>query len=149
GIGHALARALAAEHCRVGLIARRGELLRALAEQVQAAGGVAEFAVADVTDREQVQTAIGELARRLGPVDLLIANAGVSVPTTVDPLNVADTESVFRVNFFGVLHAIEAVLPEMLKRRRGHLVGISSLGAYKGLPGESGYTSSKAALNTY
>jgi short-subunit dehydrogenase len=149
GIGHALARTLAAEHCRVGLVARRAELLHELAEQIRAGGGMAEFAAADVGDRQQVRAALGELASRLGPVDLLIANAGVSSQTTVDPLNVADTEHVFRVNFFGALYAIEVVLPDMLRRRCGHLAGISSLGAYKGLPGESSYTASKAALNTY
>src|SRR5262245_19272897 len=149
GIGHALARTLAAEHCRVGLVARRASLLRELAEQIHAAGGVAEFAAADVGDRQQVLAAIGELASRLGPIDLLIANAGVGSPTTVDPLNVADTERIFRINFFGALYAIEAVLPDMLRRGHGHLAGISSLGAYKGLPGESAYTASKAALNTY
>jgi len=149
GIGHALARALAAQRCRVGLIARRGELLRSLTEQIRASGGVAEFAVADVAERQQVHAALGELTQRLGPVHLLIANAGVGTPTTIDPLNVADTERLFRVNFFGVLYAIEAVLPDMLRRGSGHLVGISSLAAYKGLPGEASYTSSKAALNNY
>src|SRR5207248_3757668 len=57
GIGHALARALAAERCRVGLIARRAELLRELAEKVRADGGMAEFAAADVGDRQQVLAA--------------------------------------------------------------------------------------------
>jgi len=55
----------------------------------------------------------------------------------------------FRINVFGVIYAIEAVLPDMLKRGRGHIAAVSSLAAYKGLPGESGYTSSKAAVNTF
>ena len=59
----------------------------------------------------------------------------------------ADLEKMYRVNVFGVLYAIEAVLPGMLSRKRGHLSAVSSLGSYKGLPGESGYTSTKAAVN--
>jgi short-subunit dehydrogenase len=55
----------------------------------------------------------------------------------------------FRVNVLGVVYAIDAVLPDMLRRGRGHLVAVSSIGAYKGLPGESGYCASKAAVNTY
>src|SRR5205807_1958438 len=84
-----------------------------------------------------------------GPVDLLIANAGVGAPTVLTPLNVPDIEKMFRVNVLGVIYAIEAVLPGMLERKKGHLAAVSSIAAYKGLPGESGYTSSKAAVNTF
>ena len=55
----------------------------------------------------------------------------------------------FHVNLFGVIYAIEAVLPEMLQRKQGHIAGVSSLAAFKGLPGESAYCASKAAVNTY
>jgi short-subunit dehydrogenase len=149
GIGHALARALAAEGCKVGLMARRRELLEGLQNEIRKTGGTAEIAMADVARRDEVVAAIHDLAGRLGPVDLLVANAGVGCPTRVDPLNVRDTERVFGVNFFGALHCFEAVLPAMLARGQGHLAAVSSLGAYKGLPGESSYTASKAALNTY
>ncbi len=85
----------------------------------------------------------------LGPIDLLIANAGVGAPTTVDPFNIGDVEKMFRVNVLGVVYSLEAVLPEMLQRGRGHLAAVSSMGSYKGLPGESGYTASKAAVNVF
>ena len=106
-------------------------------------------APADVGDRDQIHTAIGEIRRQLGPVDLLIANAGVGMPTLLTPVNIADVEQMIRVNLLGAIYAIEAVLPEMLERRQGHLAAVSSLGAYKGLPGESAYCASKAALNSY
>ncbi len=148
GIGHALARALAAQGCKVGLVARRQEQLIALACGIEQSGGTAAWAVADVADRGQTVTALRDLAARLGPVDLLIANAGVGAPTLIEPaLNTADVEKMFRVNVLGVVYAIEAVLPEMLQRRRGHIAAVSSLAAYKGLPGEWGYSASKAALN--
>src|SRR6267378_4341828 len=91
GIGWALARALAAEGCKVGLVARRKEQLAALA------GGTAAAAPADVGDRTQVQAAVKDLATQLGPVDLLVANAGVGMPTLLDPVNIGDVEQMIRI----------------------------------------------------
>ncbi len=150
GIGRALARALAAEGARVGLVARREAELSTLAAEIAAAGGKAAYAPADVSQREPTVDAVRQVAAQLGPVDLLVANAGVGVPTVVEPaFNVADVEKMFRVNVFGIVYAIEAVLPEMLRRGKGHLAAVSSLAAYRGLPGESAYCSSKAAVNTF
>jgi short-subunit dehydrogenase len=149
GIGWALAKVLAAQKCKVGLVARRREKLVELANEITQAGGTVAIAAADVGDRTQIVAAIHELGTRLGPVDLLIANAGVGMPTLVEPFNVADMERMFGVNVFGTLYAIEAVLPDMVRRQRGHLAAVSSLAAYKGMPGESGYSASKAAVNTF
>src|SRR5207244_12825767 len=106
-------------------------------------------ATADVGGRSELLASIASLASRLGPVDLLIANAGVGAPTTIEPFNVEDIETQFRVNTFGVIYAIEAVLSDMLRRGRGHIAAVSSLGGYTGLPGESGYCASKAAVNIF
>lgn len=149
GIGWALAKVLAGQGCTLGLVARRQDKLQALAQEICQAGGNAAFAAADVGDRTQTLAGVRGLAAQLGPVDLLIANAGVGMPTSLDPMNVADIEAMFRVNTLGVVYAIEAVLPEMLRRGRGHLAAVSSLAAYKGLPGESAYCASKAAVNVY
>src|SRR5262245_41763847 len=115
GIGWALARALAAEGCKVGLVARRQDQLAALADAIRQAGGSAEYATADVSEREQAVRAIRDVAGRLGPVDLLIANAGVGAPTVLEPFNVGDVEKMFRVNVLGVVYSLEAVLPSMLE----------------------------------
>ncbi len=149
GIGWSLAKVLAGHGCKVGLIARRRDHLVRLADEIRAAGGTAALAPADVGNQAEVEAAVREIAGQLGPVELLIANAGVGVPTLLDPVNVAAVEKMFRVNVLGTVYAIAAVLPEMLQRRRGHLAAVSSLAAYKGMPGESGYCASKAALNTY
>jgi len=149
GIGWSLARVLAGKGCKVGLVARRMDQLYALAKEIEQAGGQAACAPADVANRSATVSAIQEVRSKLGPVDLLIANAGVGRPTTVEPFNVGDVEKMFQVNVLGVVYAIEAVLPEMLSRKTGHLAAVSSLAAYKGLPGESAYTSSKAAVNVF
>jgi short-subunit dehydrogenase len=149
GIGHALARALAGQGVRLGLLARRQELLEQLAGEIRQAGGTAAVVPADVSERAQLKAAIAELRQQLGPIDLLIANAGVGVTTHLDQSNIDDVERMVRVNLLGVIYSIEAVLPEMLQRGKGHLAAVSSLGAYKGLPGESGYCCTKAAVNVY
>ncbi len=149
GIGWALARELAAEGCRVGLIARRAEPLQALAAEIAAAGGRAVPAVGDVGRREQVAAAVESVRGALGPIDLAIANAGIGRPTLLDPVNVADVEETFQINLLGVVYTFAAVLPEMLARKSGHVVAVSSLAGYRGLPGESAYCASKAAVNVY
>ncbi len=149
GIGWALAKVLAAQGARVGLIARRQDRLEALAAEIRQAGGTVALAAADVAERGPTLEAIHRVRDQLGPVDLLVANAGVGAPTRLEPMNVEQIEQMFRVNLLGVVYSIEAVLPEMLKRRSGHLAAVSSLAAYKGLPGESAYCSSKAAVNSY
>jgi len=149
GIGKALALRLGAEGYRVGLIARRRDELDAVAAAIAAAGGEAVPAVGDVGDRAALRAAFALVEGRLGPTDVLVANAGFGAPTQLDPLNTADVEQTIRVNVLGVVYSVEAVLPGMLSRGRGHLLAISSLAAFKGLPGESAYCASKAAVNTY
>ncbi|HYT95071.1 MAG TPA: SDR family NAD(P)-dependent oxidoreductase [Gemmataceae bacterium] len=149
GIGWALAKVLAEQQARVGLVARRQDKLEELAAEIRQAGGTAALAAADVADRTQTLTAIHAVRDQLGPVDLMVANAGVGAPTLLEPMNVAQIESMFQVNMLGVVYSIEAVLPEMLQRGQGHLAAVSSLAAYKGLPGESAYCASKAAVNSY
>jgi short-subunit dehydrogenase len=149
GIGWAMAKALATDGCKVGLIARREEQLKALAVEITASGGTAAVAVADVGNREAIEAAITSVRAALGPIDLMIANAGFGTPTMLDPVNMADIENTFRVNLLGVVYSLSAVLPEMLARRTGRLVAISSLAGYRGLPGESAYCASKAAVNAY
>jgi len=151
GIGWALAKELAKHGAKLGLVARRLDRLEALAGEIRQAGTSATIALAaaDVAEREQTLEAFRAIRDQIGPVDLLIANAGVGAPTLLNPVNIDQVERMFRVNLFGVVYCIEAVLPEMLERGQGHISAVSSLSAYKGLPGESAYCASKAAVNTY
>src|SRR5262249_38332062 len=112
GIGWALARELASQGCHGGLLARRREPMEKSAEELRKAGGPAALACADVSDRGQILAGVEELRSRLGPIDLLVANAGVGAPTLLEPFNVGDVEKMFRINLLGVIYSIEAVLPE-------------------------------------
>jgi NADP-dependent 3-hydroxy acid dehydrogenase YdfG len=124
-------------------------MLEDVAASITAAGGSAAAAAADVADRTALRSAIAALESRLGPTDVMVANAGFGAPTRIDPLNTHDVEQTIRVNILGVIYSIEAVLPGMIARGQGQVVAISSLAAYKGLPGESAYCASKAAVNSY
>ncbi len=149
GIGWALAEELARKGCRLGLIARRRDLLDQLAGKFHGTGTVVEVAAADVTHRDGLLQAFAELRDKLGPVDLLIANAGVNTPTKLEPFDVPGQLHLFRVNLFGVIVSIEAVLPEMLARGTGRIAAVSSLGGDRGIPPYGAYCASKTALNVY
>src|SRR5262245_18162907 len=98
GIGWELGRQLALERCKVALVTRREAPLRELAAQIASAGGTAVPVVADVGAREQVEAAFAKVREQLGPVDLVIACAGVGRPTLRDPVNMSDIEDTFRLN---------------------------------------------------
>ena len=103
-------------------------------------------AVGDVTNRDSLYPAVRELERRLGPTDVLIANAGIGSATAADPYDADGIEAMIRVNLIGVSNSIGAVLPGMIERRRGQVVGIASLASYRGLPKMAGYCASKAGV---
>jgi short-subunit dehydrogenase len=149
GLGWAMAKELAGQGCKVGLLARRKDKLEELAQEIRSAGGNVAIAPANIAERHETVAAIHSLRDQLGPIDLLIANAGIGLPTPLEPLNIEQVELMFKVNTLGVVYSIEAVLPDMLQRGKGHLAAVSSLASYKGLPGESGYCASKAAVNAY
>lgn len=149
GIGWALTEEFARRGARLGILARREDRLRQLCEAVRGNGGLAECAVADASDRDAVRAAIRSLTERLGPCDVMIANAGVGQSNSATDLNVTGAEQVIRTNLLGPMYAFEAVLPEMLARGSGHLVGISSMAAFKGLPTAAAYCASKSGLNAY
>jgi len=149
GIGRELAQQLALANASLGLIARRTAELENLARDIHALGGRALPLTADVADRNQVDRAVRAIRDELGPIDIMIACAGVGMPTLLDPVNVPDIEAMIKVNVLGVVYSFSSVLPEMIERKAGRLAAVSSLAGYIALPGEAGYCASKAAVNFY
>jgi NAD(P)-dependent dehydrogenase (short-subunit alcohol dehydrogenase family) len=145
GIGRQLARVLAAEGASIAAVDLQSEPLARLADELT--GKNIAWKVADVTDRTQLNSAVRDLGERLGPIDLLIASAGIGIATAALDFRGEDFEAVIRVNLIGVANSVAAVLPTMIARKRGHLVGISSLASYRGLPHMAGYCASKAGVN--
>lgn len=149
GIGRATAKALAARGFRLGLIDRYGDPLNELAAELEPRAVVATAQV-DVTDAPSLKQAVASLEERLGgPTDVLVACAGVGTTSNSLDLDVEGFRRMLEVNVVGVAHSIDAVLPGMYARRAGHIVGISSVAGYRGMPWMPGYSASKAALTTY
>lgn len=148
GVGRELAILYGKRGYKVGLLARRLELMEEVRDGIVAANGISSIAECDVTDREGVNVAIKKIVGTLGDIDILVANAGIKDGTWASKVNSVQASKIFQVNVFGVLNCIEAVLPGMLKRNSGHIVGISSLGAYLPVPQDPVYCASKAALSS-
>jgi NAD(P)-dependent dehydrogenase (short-subunit alcohol dehydrogenase family) len=147
GIGRLLAQALAGTGTAVGLVARSGDELDQTVELIERAGGTAAAARADVTDAAGLARAVAGLRSRLGPEDLLVNNAGVVGP--IGPLWEADPDAwwtTMDVNVRGIVLATRLVLPEMVARRRGRIVNMTSQAGVHRWPLVSAYSVSKAAV---
>jgi short-subunit dehydrogenase len=149
GIGRATARALAARGTPLGLIDRDADALAAIVRELEEKGAAVADAAVDVTDRDALQAAVASIEAALGPIEVLVACAGVGTLTLVPQLDTSVLRQTLDVNVVGVAHAIEAVLPGMIARGRGHLVGLASVAGYRGFPWMISYSASKAALIAY
>jgi short-subunit dehydrogenase len=147
GLGRQLALAYAARGHAIAALDLRPDALAQLEHEVKQQGASCAWLVADVTDAAGLAAAAGELESRLGPFVLLLPSAGVGMETSALAFRAGDFETVVRVNLIGVANAVAAVLPGMLERKRGHIVGISSLASFAGLPLMAGYCASKAGVN--
>jgi NAD(P)-dependent dehydrogenase (short-subunit alcohol dehydrogenase family) len=142
GLGKALAEAALARGDRVTGLLRHADIAEAFAASVP--GRSAAHAV-DVTDREAVFAAIAA-AEHAAPVDILVNNAGNSFEGWVEEADPQAVRDVFETNVIAPLHALQAALPAMRKRGRGHIVNISSGGGILGVPWCGPYSASKFAL---
>ncbi|HEI8504076.1 TPA: oxidoreductase [Serratia marcescens] len=143
GFGQALAwEALAVGHRVVGTV-RNSEALQAFAAlDTQRAFGY----LLDVADDERIDEVVGEIESAVGPIDVLVNNAGYGHEGILEESPLAELRRQFDVNVFGAVAMIKAVLPGMRQRRRGHIINITSMGSFITLPGISYYCGSKFAL---
>jgi NAD(P)-dependent dehydrogenase (short-subunit alcohol dehydrogenase family) len=128
---------------KVAATARRAEALTGV---IAPFGANAMAAPADVADREQMQVAAAAIRAQLGPIGLVIANAGIYLPVPAPTIDAALYRRTFDVNLMGVVHALEAVIPDMAARGQGHFHIVSSATGFGGMPTSSAYGASKAAL---
>ena len=143
GIGEALARHYAARGATLGLVARRGDLLRTLQASLATP---AETYAADVCDGAAMQEAAAAFIARHGVPDLVIANAGVSFGTLTEHAeDAAAFREVMEVNVMGIVRTFQPFVAPMRRRGSGKLAGIASVAGFRGLPGATAYSASKAA----
>ncbi|MEY2421738.1 MAG: 3-oxoacyl-[acyl-carrier protein] reductase [Acidimicrobiaceae bacterium] len=142
GIGAAVARSVAAKGARVGLIARTSGDLEEVLTQLGHRGAAA---TADVGDPAALAAAIATLEAELGPIDVLIANAGIGAYGPFADIEAEEMERLVKVNVLGTMYTIRGVLPGMITRRRGHIVTIGSIAGRIGSPFEAVYSATKFA----
>jgi NAD(P)-dependent dehydrogenase (short-subunit alcohol dehydrogenase family) len=146
GLGRAFAaEALHAGHRVVGTVRRNDQV----AEFEALAPGRSTAMPLDVSDDVRVLAVVDTVEQRIGPIDVLVSNAGYGVEGTVEESSMDDLRRQFDVNVYGTVAAVKAVLPHMRRRRRGHIVTVSSMAGMTALPGVAFYGASKFAVEGF
>jgi len=149
GVGRATARAFARKGADIGLLARGVDGLDAARREVEAEGGRAVVLPTDVADADQVEAAAERVERELGPIDVWVNNAMVSVFSPVKALQVDEVKRVTDVTYLGVVYGTLAALKRMLPRDRGAIVQVGSALAYRGIPLQAAYCGAKHAIQGF
>ncbi|RZK57979.1 MAG: SDR family oxidoreductase [Pedobacter sp.] len=149
GIGKALAEELAKRGANVVLGARQYVTLCEITAELEQKYGIKALAVqADVSKEEDCEMLIKQTLITFGKIDVLINNAGLSMRALFSDLDLSVLKNLMDVNFWGTVYCTKYALPEILKTK-GSVVGVSSIAGYRGLPGRTGYSSSKFAMNGF
>jgi 3-oxoacyl-[acyl-carrier protein] reductase len=146
GIGRACALALAKAGAKVGIAARNEEKLRAVAAEIAATGGTAETFVLDVSSEESIKTVAKDALARLGPVHILVNNAGITRDTLLLRMKRSDWDDVLQTNLTGTFLLTQALVSGMMKARWGRIINISSVVGETGQAGQANYSASKAGM---
>ncbi len=143
GLGRAFAdEALGAGHTVVGTVRNRAD-----ADAFEALDpDRAHARLLDVTDDAAVVETVADIERTVGPIDVVIANAGYGVEGIFEETPLSELRAQFATNVFGVAATLQAVLPYLRSRRRGHLMAVTSMGGLMAVPGMSAYCASKFAV---
>jgi len=148
GIGKALANVFGARGSKILITGRNKNDLDLTVTELRLKKIEISGFQADVSQEADNQKMAEEAIRLYGRIDVLINNAGITMRALFSDLDLAVVKKVMDINFYGVLYATKYCLPEILKTK-GSVIGISSIAGYRGLPGRTGYSSSKFALNGF
>jgi len=146
GMGLAIARHLAAQGNRIGLLDLHGEAALRAAEDLRKTGAAAIAAQADVTDRGTVDAALDKVRAELGPIQIMVTSAGLDAFERFADITIESWERVLAVNLTGTFHCLQAALPDMLAARWGRMVTLSSSSAQSGAPRMAHYVASKGGV---
>jgi len=148
GIGKALAEEFGKHGSKVLITGRNQSDLQAAVDELRQKGIIISGFPADVSRPEDNRNMAAEAIRVYGKIDVLINNAGISMRALFEEVDLDVVRKVMDINFYGVLYATQSCLPEIMKNK-GSVIGISSVAGYRGLPGRTGYSASKFALNGF
>lgn len=146
GLGFLLAQEFAANRCRVVICARDDVELAAAEERLRAAGATVLAIRCDVAERDEVESMVAQATERFGRVDVLVNNAGIIQVGPLASMEISDFERAMNVMYWGSLYTTLAVLPQMLDRRGGRIVNITSIGGKVSVPHLLPYDAAKFAL---
>lgn len=149
GLGRAIAHAYAKRGAKLGLLARNPEALDAAKQECEQLGGQAMFIPTDVSDAEAVDRAASEIEQKLGPIDIWVNDAMVSVFSPVKEMEPSDYKRVTEVLYLGFVYGTLAALRRMLPRDRGTIIQIGSALSYRSIPLQSAYCAAKHAINGF
>lgn len=149
GIGGATCRRFAAEGARVAIFDMNLQAAEQVAAEIQAAGGMAAAFKCDITNRAEVDAAVAATQAQLGPIDVLVNNAGWDVFRPFTKTTPDQWERLIAINLVGALHLHHAVLPGMVARKSGRIVNIASDAARVGSSGEAVYAACKGGLVSF
>ncbi|HUR82102.1 MAG TPA: SDR family oxidoreductase [Thermoanaerobaculia bacterium] len=149
GVGRAVARMYGARGAAVALLARNREALENAKREIEELGGRAIVIVCDVSDANAVEAAAARAEAELGPIDVWINNAMVSVMSPVREMTADEFRRVTEVTYLGVVYGTLAALKRMLPRDRGAIVQVGSSLAYRGIPLQSAYCAAKHAIQGF
>lgn len=149
GIGKSLAEEFAKRGANVVLGARQYVTLCEITAELEAKHGAKALAVqCDVSKEEDCESLIKQALTTFGKIDILINNAGLSMRALFNDVDLSVLKNLMDVNFWGTVYCTKYAMPEILKTK-GSVVGVSSIAGYRGLPGRTGYSSSKFAMNGF
>lgn len=148
GIGKALAQKFGKEGSKIVITGRNATELEAAVEELKKQGIAIHGIQADVSREEDNTRMATETIRLFGTIDILINNAGITMRALFEEVDLNVVKKVMDINFYGVLYATKACLPQIITNK-GSVIGISSIAGFRGLPGRTGYSASKFALNGF
>lgn len=149
GIGRAIAVAFAKESAKVGILSRNQGRLASLKTEIEGSGGKAFAVPLDVADHAAIEAAAERIEEELGPIDVWVNNAMVSVFSPVKEMLPEEFKRVIEVTYLGVVYGTLAALRRMLRRDRGRIIQIGSALAYRGIPLQSAYSAAKHAVQGF
>ena len=149
GIGRSLAHALAKKGCSVFITDINKENLAKVGDELRLMQANVHERELDVSDKDDVFRAVDEATQKLGPIDGMFNNAGISFSDLVDHMEYDDFERVMDIDFWGVVHGTKAVLPKMLERGEGHIINVSSIFGIIGVPSQAAYCAAKHAVKGF
>lgn len=146
GIGRAIALALGASGAKVACVARNEGKLAETTEAIEAAGGTAAVHACDVTDSTAAQAVVATVVEQWGQLDILVNNAGITKDTLLPRMTDAEWDDVLATNLRSVFLFSRAAIQEMMRKRSGRIINLSSVSGIMGNPGQANYSASKAGI---